>query len=427
MKLEKLCPECCSKTKDDMEFCSKCGANLQIRCPACKEGIRWSCEYCPKCGIKLSNKVNTRSKCEHRKSWLIKHWWIVAACLLLAFAGTGTIVYINSDSYAYRQAGKLRECNKLEEAIAVYSDLGEYRDSQELILETRYEIAENLQENGNLQAATLAFENLANYKDSRDRFSQIQYEIAEELYEAGDFEEAAAAFAELRDYSDSQERSFTIRYEIVNGLLENGDTEAADSILYVIAQDFYDIGDIESAAIAFSNLGDYLDARERHFSISYEMAAGYYESGDLENALIIFIALGNYRDSRRRATEVRFPTNGDVITDMITDLQWRVGPDRATSRSEAEQWVNELGDRWRLPSQNELWELYDAGVVYRDWGPFENRGYWVYSEDARQLNSFGSSWLAWGFNFEGGRGWFAYDGASGFGRTFAVRSSSSGD
>lgn len=47
-----------------------------------------------------------------------------------------------------------------------------------------------------------------------------------------------------------------------------------------------------------------------------------------------------------------------VITDHQTGLQWLEGPDVPTSWNMANEWVNTLGQGWRLPTTQELSGLY---------------------------------------------------------------------
>jgi hypothetical protein len=149
---------------------------------------------------------------------------------------------------------------------------------------------------------------------------------------------------------------------------------------------------------------------------AYGQAEALYESGDLEAAASAFSDLGDYRDAEERMRESRFAESSGIITDYVSDLQWRVGPDRNTNWYEARDWVNGLGSGWRMPTLSELGALYDAGITSDDWGPFENSGYWVWTGEERDSSS------AWLFFFNGGNGdWLTRDGSSN-GRAFAVRS-----
>ncbi len=94
--------------------------------------------------------------------------------------------------------------------------------------------------------------------------------------------------------------------------------------------------------------------------------------------------------------EHRFMSLGDITTDCVTNLQWKVGPDRTTEWSEALDWVADLGEDWRMPTRYELRSLFDAGIRSSNWGNFENNGVWVWSGEA------GSSSTAWALSFVNG-------------------------
>jgi len=121
----------------------------------------------------------------------------------------------------------------------------------------------------------------------------------------------------------------------------------------------------------------------------------------------------------------RFAYEADVVTDYLTNLQWRVGPDCGTDWNEANGWVDGLEGNWRMPTRAELHELYLAGVRDGDWGYFQNIDAWVWSGEPRGTSS------AWYFDFNLGQSdWLYRDGgAEGWGfrnfdddlRAFAIR------
>ena len=116
------------------------------------------------------------------------------------------------------------------------------------------------------------------------------------------------------------------------------------------------------------------------------------------------------------SAEVRFSQSGSVITDNETNLQWRVGPDSGTDWYEAEDWVDNLGGDWRMPTVGELTGLWDAGISIVSWEYFEIRGSSVWSGEVRDSSS------ACGFNFYYGReNWIYHDDSAFYWRAFAVR------
>jgi hypothetical protein len=90
-----------------------------------------------------------------------------------------------------------------------------------------------------------------------------------------------------------------------------------------------------------------------------------------------------------------------VILDTRKSLEWIVGPDRDTTRSAAVSWVNSCtvgGGRWRMPTKEELGELYQKGKGERNLDPvFETTAYCVWAEGKESADSP----MAWGFGFKG--------------------------
>lgn len=78
----------------------------------------------------------------------------------------------------------------------------------------------------------------------------------------------------------------------------------------------------------------------------------------------------------------RFRVSSDeIITDIVTGLQWKVGPDRDFDWYSASIWIENIGGDWRMPIKDELEELFSAGITTMTWGPFENTGWIVWSVD----------------------------------------------
>ena len=71
----------------------------------------------------------------------------------------------------------------------------------------------------------------------------------------------------------------------------------------------------------------------------------------------------------RSTGPARFVQDTDgIITDNVTSLQWLVGPTQPISWSDASEWVDNLGSNWRLPTGDELLELYNAGIISTNMG-----------------------------------------------------------
>ncbi len=86
----------------------------------------------------------------------------------------------------------------------------------------------------------------------------------------------------------------------------------------------------------------------------------------------------------------------DRIRFEFGGLFWQVGPDRDMTWDDAKEWVDGLGGDWRIPTRAELQGLWDSGISYDNWGPFENSGWFVWFGEVRDSSS------AWGFCFDDG-------------------------
>ena len=118
-------------------------------------------------------------------------------------------------------------------------------------------------------------------------------------------------------------------------------------------------------------------------------------------------------------------TNG-IVKDTKTGLEWKVGPDENTNWDEARSWLESLnldGGGWRMPTEDELADLYKKKTGSRNMTPLlKTTGWWVWSGETQ------SSLYAGGFYFRGGArgGTGIYRDNSRGNRAFAVRSRKDG-
>jgi len=121
-----------------------------------------------------------------------------------------------------------------------------------------------------------------------------------------------------------------------------------------------------------------------------------------------------------------------IVKDSSTGLEWKVGPDRDISWDEAKEWVEELdidGGGWRLPTNNELFNLCNANRGTRNMTPLlKTTGWFVWSgETSTTFINKQDRPCAYGLLFgkcEGICMLLSYDGNEA--RAFAVRSRGNG-
>ena len=118
---------------------------------------------------------------------------------------------------AYKDALSLMNNQQYEEAITVFTALGDYKDSAELIrmIETTileekrakaYVDAIALLEDGKYGEAHAAFEALGDYKDSQERMKESLYHQGLEYLEQGNHMAAYDSFCAAGDYGDAKKK-----------------------------------------------------------------------------------------------------------------------------------------------------------------------------------------------------------------------------
>ena len=202
---------------------------------------------------------------------------IFKICLAIAVVLVIGAVSVNAlkNSSNYKRAVTLTDSGKYDEAEAMFKELGDYKDSQEMI---RYIKAEKLFEKGEYDKAEAIFKELG----QEEKFKDKLYQQAEKIFESGDYNKATALFEELGDYKDSKDKV----YQYAENLFENGRYLNASSI--------------------FKKLKDYKDSEDRYNESKYQYAEGLFKSGEYFDSSLVFKELKKYKDSEDRYKESRY-------------------------------------------------------------------------------------------------------------------------
>ena len=95
----------------------------------------------------------------------------------------------------YAQAEKLAKDGSYDEAISIFSELGEYKDAQERTWQTAYDKGMYLMEHCDYPAASSIFASLHGFADARERVKEAEYLYGEELMREHKYPVAVAAVA----------------------------------------------------------------------------------------------------------------------------------------------------------------------------------------------------------------------------------------
>ncbi len=154
----------------------------------------------------------------------------------------------------------------------------------------------------------------------------------------------------------------------------------------------------------------------------------------ITTSIVLVFIINQAQAQEKEATRLK-ALESEVFYDKNTGLEWLAGPDKATSWYDAKKWVESLtavaGGGWRMPTRQELKNLYKKGVGKRNMTPLlKTTGWRVWSGETKDSSS------AWGFDFLiGTEDWYFYfytggpgsaawydRGGSSITRGFAVRS-----
>ena len=163
----------------------------------------------------------------HRKAVAKKTKKILAVVfpiLVLVITFSGWIYpQMIKPSMKYKDAVELLSSGQYDVAAAAFSELGDYKDSQKMVLESQYQKAQLLMTEGQHTEAARIFSDLSGYRDSDVKANEIyamqcsaQYAEAEALLLSGQNYRAAVAFGKLGDYEDAKDRSRSLWATIVS-------------------------------------------------------------------------------------------------------------------------------------------------------------------------------------------------------------------
>ena len=142
---------------------------------------------------------------------------VAAAVVTIVLVITQVII----PSINYSKAAELRAAGDYDAAIAMYAELGNFKNSvdlkaqteaekQELLNAQTYADAETLLRNNDFDGAIAGFESISGYKDAVERALDARYQKADSLQSTGNDKVAAIAFGQLGAYKDSRTRSVTL-------------------------------------------------------------------------------------------------------------------------------------------------------------------------------------------------------------------------
>lgn len=111
----------------------------------------------------------------------------------------GLFFYLNSKPYKYSKAARLLDEGKVEKALVLYDQLGDYEDAADLAAENRYTLAFNYSKNEDYLKAVELYKQLGDYKNAQYFIDLCYYKHAHQLFLAENYDEADVYFSKISD------------------------------------------------------------------------------------------------------------------------------------------------------------------------------------------------------------------------------------
>lgn len=134
----------------------------------------------------------------------------------------------------YSNAEHKAQSGEYDEAIQAFIRLGDFKDSSQKVLETKYNWAKDKLAQGDTEGAISLFSMLGDYSDAKAQATeiqnQVQYDKAMSAFQAEKYDDAQALFSELGSYKDSSDKVIEckkIHYSAAKTALNKNDTDTA--------------------------------------------------------------------------------------------------------------------------------------------------------------------------------------------------------
>ncbi|NLO83052.1 MAG: hypothetical protein GX094_08370 [Clostridiales bacterium] len=145
---------------------------------------------------------------------------ILIICLATLAAASVLTVTVVVPYIRYNQAIAPFNEGRYEEAIAAFVALGDYKDSAEMLMESRYRAAEAKLDKGLYEQAMQEFLELGSYRDSHERYREARYRWGMALVNEGSYRAALELFLpDIEDVSVMNEIKRIYKLAAQNGEL----------------------------------------------------------------------------------------------------------------------------------------------------------------------------------------------------------------
>ena len=169
---------------------------------------------------------------ERKRKKRVKALTAVLIVTIAAIAAWTIVVPRIEMKNTYNEATELLADGKYNEARAIFAELGDYKDSQNLVKESSYRWYKQRVEQGDCSFdVETGFEELGDYKDSAELESEVQYDRAIQLMNKEQYMPAYQLFLRAGDYRDALDMADEMKYLYAKRKIESGNYSVAKKYL----------------------------------------------------------------------------------------------------------------------------------------------------------------------------------------------------
>ena len=212
---------------------------------------------------------------------------IVVALGVLAVVGAYVAKNYIIPDMKYKQAEEALANNSFEEAITIYTELHEYKDSEEKITECRYQQAKWYLESEEYMLAIDTLREIESYKDSSDLIKENLFFYAKNLMADKQYKEAIEIFEANENV-----------YEEARNLRQ----EAS----YYYALELSEQENYEEAIEYFDKAFKFADTQDKKVEAKYKYACQLLNNDELQKAMALFGGCSGYLDSDEKMKDTKY-------------------------------------------------------------------------------------------------------------------------
>ena len=198
-------------------------------------------------------------------------------------------------SLKYNKAMNLVEDHQYDEAYALFEELGSYKDSEDMLEETRYQQANYCFENKDYETAMTLYDELGTYEDSSKKYALSCYNLGMQYYGEGNYEKAVEALSHVRYSTLYKSMYYESAYQYGLWLFDQGQYEEGYEMLM--------------------DVSSYSDAKAQAQELYYQQGLKFYDDKDFDKSNAIFKKLGTYKDS---ATLIHYHSYTQTVVSELT-------------------------------------------------------------------------------------------------------------